>query len=330
MSGVVGCSPSYAQASEELGSCHEIQYDETMTIERSAADELEALAQAETGALGRPMASNRWRIPPDIDLEVERLVWTDRLMPIREARPTEGMLERFVALSGAAPERVVTYARRWGVLGICRHSLPMTHNPPPIPRKPGGVPMTWCYPLGWREGALWEPIAAWRRYAAQMRALLNIGARVQDGKPGRAEDWQVLYPHPEELVAAPAVVRPGTFGPWWGHDAEADRAGVAYQLKEWLSMARVELEPAWDEPNRLVLRLAVGGLFGALIVQLMLAITRTDGLAICSACGVAYIPKRRPAANRRRYCTACRRRGAAVRDSSADYRRRIRALIHHT
>jgi hypothetical protein len=267
------------------------------------------LVHATTARLDRPMATSRWLVPV-VELEGERLVWKDATIPSQYARPGPGLLERFIELHGAAPPAIRAYARRWGVLGICKHQLPATHNPEPVPFLSG--PMTACRPLGWREGAPWEPLTAWRRYAAQMRALLNIGARLREGQRGRLEDWGVLYPrrdaHPEKR--------------WWGHQVEADRAGVAHELREWLHIGQVALEPAWDEPARLTLRIGVPGLFGALVAQLALAIARTDGLAVCSACGMTYLPQRRPDPHRRRYCPPCRRGGAPLRDAATDYRRR--------
>jgi len=86
-------------------------------------------------------------------------------------------------------------------------------------------------------------------------------------------------------------------------------------------MGQVALEPAWDEPHHLSLRIGVAGLFGALVVQLALAIAKTDGLTLRSACGMTYLPGRRPNPKRRRYCSPCRAGGAPLRDAAADYRR---------
>ena len=62
-------------------------------------------------------------------------------------------------------------------------------------------------------------------------------------------------------------------------------------------------------------------LFGALAVQLLMAVSRTGGLAICSGCGAPYVPKRRPNPRRRRYCPQCGLK-AAWRDAQAAQRRR--------
>lgn len=64
-------------------------------------------------------------------------------------------------------------------------------------------------------------------------------------------------------------------------------------------------------------------LFGVLTVQLMSAATGS-ALALCSACGNFFVPRRRqPAFGKRRYCGACGR-AAALRDAKADYRERQR------
>ena len=63
-------------------------------------------------------------------------------------------------------------------------------------------------------------------------------------------------------------------------------------------------------------------LFGALTVQLMSAATGS-AIAICSACGHSFVPRRRPAFGKRRYCRACGR-AAAVRDAVTDFRTRQR------
>ncbi len=61
-----------------------------------------------------------------------------------------------------------------------------------------------------------------------------------------------------------------------------------------------------------------GGLFAALALQLLIAVTGTRGLAICTACTRPYAPKRRPNPNRRNYCQKCAHK-TAVRDATRDW-----------
>lgn len=268
--------------------------------------------------LDRPMAADAIIVPAFADLEKDRLVWVsdyDRKRCQKEVYPGPQMLERFVSLADASPASILEFARQWGVLEICEHGLPRSHNP----CRPGQQMyrrVTWCYPLGWYERGkgydCWEPLAAWRQFSRHARALLNIAAQLHQGQVGRLEDWRIVY----ERSGSP---RPA---PWWEQDVQIEKWKVANVVNEWLELGNVRLRARWDEAGPSV-TLAGGGLFGALACQLLLTISRTDGLAICSACGVPYVPHRRPVAKRRRYCEACGRR-AAMRDSSMEYRRRNR------
>ncbi len=71
---------------------------------------------------------------------------------------------------------------------------------------------------------------------------------------------------------------------------------------------------------KLLVRLGGYGLYGALAIQLMFNVCRTDGLAVCTSCGTPYLPSRKPRRDRNSYCAECGRK-AAVRDAAARYRR---------
>jgi hypothetical protein len=264
------------------------------------------LADAE-GHLERPTALDQWRIPEFVTVRGDRLVWHEGLG--RASRSKRGLLEEFLGLADQTAERIQKYAQRWGVLGICEHGLPLTHNPPPRPLPAGSSTFTWCRPLPQEQGWYWEPIAAWHRYAQQMRAVLNIVARLHQGQLGSDRDWRVLY-YKEDPV------------PWWKRVISADRSMVSVVVNEWLAFAGVRPVYSWDLGGKASIMMAGGSLFGALIVQLAIAIGRIDGLAVCSGCGVSYVPSRNPRSDQRRYCPVCRHRHVPVRDAAADYRRR--------
>ena len=83
---------------------------------------------SEAGQLDRPVASGRLVVPNDIEVERERLWWGfDFERPIDEHEPGPGLLNDFVALHTADERQIGAYARRWGVLCICRHRLPTSH-----------------------------------------------------------------------------------------------------------------------------------------------------------------------------------------------------------
>lgn len=283
------------------------------------------------GRLDRPLESPFWLIPVDIHLSKQALVWewdTSRLDSLSGPRYSGwrvDMLSSFLRLATAPPGQIEHYARQWGVLGICEHSLPAGHaafpSEGPIGRK------EWCHPMGYGDGWFYEPLEAWRRFSREALALLNVAAMLHHGRPGASEDWAVIYARAEK-----------TEHRWWEGSKKRwlsfERAELVKKINEWLAMGNVRPSFGWHGPGSVTsIHLAAAepahGLFGALAVQLMLAVARSDGLAICSACGSSYFPRRRPSAGRRHYCENCGR-GAAVRHASATYRRRRKARESHT
>ena len=123
-----------------------------------------------------------------------------------------------------------------------------------------------------------------------------------------------LFPFPETFAAARARRR--SYGPLCRRWRE-----LLSKANYWLRFTGVSPCLEWRRQQP-ALTLHVGGLFGALAMQLTLAICGTDGLAICSGCGFGYIPNRRPKVNQKNYCQECREKGVPLRDASRAYRAR--------
>src|SRR5262249_43694631 len=146
-------------------------------------------------------------VPAVVELERhpdgDRLVWRgrdgDRLS--RFVRPGDGLLREFVSLTrDRSGERILTFARSWGVLDICQHGLPWSHAPgsgllanlPVLPDQfPAPEFRRACFPLGFtvNSGGGWEPVEVWRAFARQATVLLDVAARLHLGKPVHAEHW---------------------------------------------------------------------------------------------------------------------------------------------
>jgi len=155
-----------------------------MTFSRADAWQRAGLA-TEDGDLDRPVGASRWWIPPNVALDGDRLVWA--VGPGTWAHPDRGLLTGFVQLAAARPERIRDFARRYGVLDVCRHGLPDNH--PHTPRQEVAAPARgYCAPL---RG--WEPLEVWRHYARQFAALLSIAARLHQGRAGLAADWRTVF-----------------------------------------------------------------------------------------------------------------------------------------
>ena len=111
--------------------------------------------------------------------------------------------------------------------------------------------------------------------------------------------------------------------PWWNRSRRADQRVLVDLVNFWLQIGGIQPRFRWgaDAP---VVFLGTPCLIGARAVQLLLAISRTDGLAICSACALPYIPTKQRAPNRRRYCPTCRAAGLPLRDAQRAHRTRVR------
>jgi len=305
----------------------------------------------EDGRLHRSIRSNAIFVPDRIEAIGDRLIWNNGGKG-RWTRPGPGLLEQFVDLTqedAPAPRAIEAYARRWGVLEICEHALPRTHNPrrqPSIPRlaeDPGAAGwQPWqdgCYPLGYVPFGVatpkgrtsphyecWEPLRSWARVSRRARALLNIAARLHGGARGPVEDWHLLLGGDETIESWSSRRKQTELSDdhirrYYGSRLNEERSRLSGQLNDWLELGNVRPVLTWAQQGP-ELRTWIHGLFGAIALQLVLAVARTEALAICSHCARSYLPKRKPVEGKRRYCDECRTNGIPMRDAMADRRAR--------
>ena len=277
------------------------------------------LTDAESGRLrGARGPRLTWPVPYRIELDRVRgaevlrpelpLVGPGALPGWPDSSEAPRMLERFLRLGTAPSETILIYARRFGLLGLG------TEGEPPRYRRRGVLEP--------------EPVAVWRAFADQARAMLNVGARLRMGESGRPDDWLALLTRPVVLLDTPsqaawdaAVTRApaGTLVLTRNHEEQL----LSELLGRLVALADIRPRPSWrHDDRRLQLPLEGEGLLGALVKQLVSALAHVDGLGMCSACGEAYVPTRRPAAGRRHYCLLCQEAGYPQRDASAAYRGR--------
>ncbi len=299
-----------------------------------------------SGWLSRPFGATKIPIPARVELRGDRLV-SQYGPKSRWKEPGPGLLEEFVNLTRgdelnyAAVER---YAKRWGTLGICKHGKPYTHlrdgpvlnihirgrgdddsrllhGCPPLGYAPRKKPVT--------NPELWEPLVAWESFSRSARAVMNVAAQLHQGDPGNVEDWYMLIGHDSTLERwTEERTRYMAAQEWrgtWRSRISSERWWVSNLVNFWLEDGDVRWQCTWEESD-FALTTGVQSLYGAIVIQLALAVGRVEALATCSNCRTAYIPSRKPVEGRRRYCSSCQDAGVPQRDATASLRGRRQAV----
>jgi hypothetical protein len=279
----------------------------------------------EQANLSKPLATRGWLLPKSVEMRGKRLFYDLISFPPRIVRPGPSVLGEFVQLADGEGERIVRFAKEWGVLRLCKHGLPSPHE-----ALGGAKPWTQrvdCFPGRVRRGSiatvgqriplfwLWEPIEAWQLLARRARALLNLTSEVRGGRTGSDEDWKFLTGFPIQRLGQDPSFRDIERDPW---------VYIADNLNYWFGLRPVVLNFSLDQ-GRLKIGNLAESLFAYLQMQLAFAVGQGAGLCFCSGCSTFYSPPRRPNPNRRNYCGECGRK-AATRDASARYRRKSKSV----
>ena len=302
----------------------------------------------------RPLQPIKWAVPKDIALEGANIV--TGLSGNRLVSSGAGMLTAFVRLHESPDAAILRFARKWGMMGFCKHGLPFTHNWPYALFHGENVWNEECNAL--EQGCLYtDPIVYWRKFSALADAILNIASELNQDKPANKLNWQIanvaylLTGMRTALVKSSFKIPPLLSGrirlkrPFVLRDApicysadnrsqtsiaevvENERHSLSSLVTLWIRLANIGPTLVWNRDSQrwdLTFSSLLGpSLFGAIGLSLMMAISERGGLAICSCCHKSYVPIRQPNPHRRNYCPTCGIQ-AAWRDASADRRKRSR------
>lgn len=311
------------------------------------------------GELERSFPSDTWygQIPTKVAAR-DGLVSYEG-MRRREGNGTTGLLQEFELLADAESRDrdIVRFAKRWGPLGVCPDCpLPIGH-PESLQdrswcRQPTRVGCRRRSPRLLAEDLV-EPASAWRLYARRARSILRAAAawhrdqskekvwstwlelgKACEGSPMLETFHHFVTAHKDRACRARAEPTPmrGTLCSSTRHrrcehcsmpicwTPQVHTLELGDVVDEWLEMAntRVRIYWPWEPP---LLRIGgENGLLAELGIQLAVATTRGDNLAICTECGVAYSPTRKPRAGQRTFCKPCREAGAPQMHASRTYR----------
>ena len=235
-----------------------------------------------------------WYLPHDIKINGKNLIYRIDELTIRKksVNPDKepNLLSDFIRLSeeqnGRGLERIVDYARRYGVLGICKHKVPSSHNRPPY------MPdfstdfydliseiHEYCRPEKEEiEGHQFEaePLDAWLSFSREAKAIVQLSSELRGESKGDQKDWQVLDRW-TGLHRVPSSIANG-------------KLLLSSVINRWLEMCGVIPQFDWSNNSRLYLSSpskspVYTGLPGALVVRLLMLMSQSQRTAFCAGCG---------------------------------------------
>jgi hypothetical protein len=235
------------------------------------------------------------------------IVFSTKSFTSYEPEPSLTLLGEFIRLADGDDREITRFARKYGALGLCAHGLPSG--------QPGCARKT-QHGEGFRES-----LQSWRHYAARARALLNLAAAVSEGRVGDRTEWQVLGSRSMLGRKAAPLPKP--------EDREYQRQYVAFEIRTWLLQSGAVPAITWDGKTP-VFRLRAPDLIGVIGIALMSAVLRSGSTMICSACGLPYTPKRKPAVGKNHYCQKCGENKKAAKRLWARKQREFRRAANYS
>lgn len=230
------------------------------------------------------------RHPPDID-------GTQDYSSDYEVEYQPGTLEPFLRLAEGSLDDILAFANRYGILGLCKHSMPWTHNIQGWDPFGSDVPICGT-PL---SGA--ERVDAWIGHSAQFRNIIRISAALHRG-----------HLPPRDVVLSRRSEADSTRATW---------DDVKFLVNRNLHRANIRPSISYDPPS---LVFSSHTLYGHLAMELALMTMKVDGLYICSGCANPYVPEHKPRTGTRSYCATCRKTKVPEKLAMRRYRARKRDM----
>jgi hypothetical protein len=190
----------------------------------------------DSGTLIRPLPARIFSGQDVLEVSGCHLVWRQTDYPFvismayKDLSGAEDILLQFAKLHNGDPQAIFTFARKWGVLGICKHGLPASHNPYLLAQIRSD-PFCEPFKLGSRYA---EPLVYWQHYSAQARSLLRIAARLHLGKSGLKKDWDRVF-----------ELEPLDCKPDYGTDVNEDKLMLTLIVNRWIEFGNVRPRFKW-------------------------------------------------------------------------------------
>jgi hypothetical protein len=208
-----------------------------------------------------------------------------------------------MGLADGDPHKILSYARNWGVLGVCKHNVPVPHERIPLKTEKR------CSSVTGKES-----LEVWQAYAQKVTSILKVSKLLKQNRVGSAEDWKsILYFFPVTIAAE-------VFG-----DVINERLILGEVMTYGLKLTAIYPTIFWADSNLPQIWFRYHGLLGVIFMKLMIAMAQKEFFYLCSECGEPYSPSRKPKGSQRNYCFKCRETGAPARYAAEQYRKRKRA-----
>lgn len=248
-----------------------------------------------------------------------QLAWREhtREEDAKALAPPAGLLEAFAGLSDESDDAIVAFAARFGPLRLCAiHRRP--HGVEGEVRCPPEIVDGDSEPWPASDALRVESFDLWRTYAAKVRALLQVGAALRIGEAPASDQLFSALGNPTGVSSDIAnVLAAGSL--------DEQRANFAMAMQVLLHFAGPTLRPEWPQGSeRMTYSAAAPGLFGVVVLQLLLTMASTKHPAVCSECGDTFAPKRTPQSGRLSWCDKPGCKKASRNAASAAYRQRQR------
>jgi hypothetical protein len=273
----------------------------------------------------------------EIRLEGGNLLWRSlrsvdhSRQPYRELIPEHHMFRRFLRLDKATDEAILSFAKRNGVLGLCKHGLPICHGP----RDPqdqilenGHVHCIFGFT---RRRDFIESLESWRALSRAALALLTLRRMVEASDVRRGTDeirntWKdALWLCSQQADCS--VPQPGYRSLVQTAERTRGSERIALVANEWLRCGGVALRLMVEKGGyqfNPVLPDFGPNLFGCIAFQLAANLTLGEGFAICPGCHEVFEPPNTISTQRRAFCPTCQAKGKPRNSAMTDYRARVR------
>jgi hypothetical protein len=232
--------------------------------------------------IGTPSLGHVWA-PPFTKIGRDGRLMCDLARRVKRRAPQD-LLAKFRAIAEArdTDSAAVSFARKWGMLGLCRHGLPLWHAG------------KYC------AARSFEMAKDWKDFAICLDSLHHIGFSLNRGYRGEDIDWEL----------ANSILKGPDFPPQVQLMRDSIRVGLVTARTNYMTLMRrlvhvCQVQPRfhWSQGtwNIDLDSETLSNLPAILAMQLMLEVGGTKQMVRCSSCPRWFIPHR----NQRKYCSKC-------------------------